>query len=299
MTNSISTSYRNYYAREREILTQAEIDGLLDRGLELEAQTTLTTTLSEGGSALFPHSSIRSCGDQTAAVVHASLAACHLTGKQQILLIGVLHSLTDTLQKALHKEIENADLSDEPCRGIFGPGLPFEEIYSEEFSLDNFIFLLDQAAKRADVDLPKVIIRYANLAQGHPETFPRIEEITKIARESIVIATADLCHHGVSYGVPRENALDISPKALDFARGEIAIGLKLLSKCTYLEYRDYALKSRSDSKEIGQLLMYILGPLESQFRDIRLVDVSDLFDGAPQPNWVAACLVELVAQNKA
>lgn len=294
MSNSISTSYRSVYDSERASLTQAEINDLLDRGKKLESETTLTQTLSKGGSALFPHTNIRSCGDQTAAVVYASLTACHQTGKNQILLIGVLHSLTETLKKALQKETANEDLSDEPCRGIFGPGLPFEEIYSEEFSLDTYMFLLHQAAKRAGVDLPKVIIRYANLAQGHPETFPRIEEITRIARESIVIATADLYHHGVSYKISPRSALDISPNALDFAREKIETGLKLLSKCTYLEYRDYALESRSDSKEIGQLLMHLLGPLESQFRDIRLVDVSDLFEGTPKPNWVAACLVELI-----
>ncbi len=210
------------------------------------------------------------------------------------MLIGVLHSLTDELRNGLYKEVDNADLSDEPCRGIFGPGLPFEEIYREEFSLGNFMFLLDQATKRAGIESPKVIVRYANLAQGHPETLPRLEEITKIARDSIVVATADLCHHGVSYRVPVEEALPISPAALDFAKERIEPGLKLLSKCTYLEYRDYALKSRSDSKEIGQLLMHVLGPLDGHLRDIRLVDVSQLFEGSPQPNWVAACLVELI-----
>jgi hypothetical protein len=297
MSKPVSTSYRSDYAKERELLTQAEIYDLLDRGLQLESQTTLTKTLSEGGSALFPHTRIGTCGDQTAAVAYACLAACQKTGKNQILLIGVLHSLTDTLQKALYKEIDNADLSDEPCRGIFGSGLPFEEIYSEEFSLGSFIFLLDQATKRAGIESPKVIIRYANLAGGHPETLPRIEEITKIARDSIVVATADLCHHGVSYRVPPEDALAISPKALDFAIETIDIGLKLLSKCTYLEYRDYALKNRSDSKEIGQLLMHLLGPLDGQFRDLRLVDVSHLFEGSPQPNWVAATLVELISLN--
>ncbi|HEY5235557.1 MAG TPA: hypothetical protein VIJ14_05220, partial [Rhabdochlamydiaceae bacterium] len=249
MTKTVLTSYKDYYAKEREILSQEEINDLLDRGLKLESQTALTKTLSEGGSALFPHTNIRSCGDQTAAVAHACLAACQKTGKNQILLIGVLHSLTDPLRKGLYKEIENGDLSDEPCRGTFGPGLPFEEIYSEEFSLGNFIFLLDQATKRAGIESPKVIIRYANLSQGHPETLPRIEEITKIARDSIVVATADLCHHGVSYRVPPEDALAISPKAIDFAKERIETGLKLLSKCSYLEYRDYALKSRSDSKE--------------------------------------------------
>ncbi len=294
MNKTVLTSSKDYFAKERELLTQEEINDLLDRGLKLESQTTLTKTLSEGGSALFPHTSIRSCGDQTAAVAHACLAACQKTGKNQILLIGVLHSLTDPLRKGLYKEVDNADLSDEPCRGIFGTGLPYEVIYSEEFSLGNFLFLLDHATKRAGIESPKVIIRYANLAQGHPETLPRIEEITKIAKDSIVVATADLCHHGVSYRVPAEEALAISPEALDFAREKIDIGLKLLSKCTHLEYRDYALKSRSDSKEIGQLLMHLLGPLDSQFRDLRLVDSSFMFEGSPQPNWVAACLVELI-----
>src|ERR1700733_6865951 len=154
MSKPAATSSSDYYAKKRELLTQDEINDLLDRGLQLESQTTLTKTLSEGGSALFPHTHIRSCGDQTAAVAHACLAACQKTGKNQILLIGVLHSITETLQKALYKEIDNADLSDEPCRGIFGSGLPFEEIYSEEFSLDTFVFLLDQATKRAGIESP-------------------------------------------------------------------------------------------------------------------------------------------------
>jgi hypothetical protein len=49
----------------------------------------------------------------------------------------------------------------------------------------------------------------------------------------------------------------------------------------------------SDSKEVGQLLMYLLGPLDAQFRDIRLVDTSHMFEGSPRPNWIAASLIEL------
>lgn len=64
------------YARERELLSSDEINDLLDRGLLLESQNTLTQTLAEGGSALFPHTHIRSCGDQTAAVAQGCLAAC-------------------------------------------------------------------------------------------------------------------------------------------------------------------------------------------------------------------------------
>ncbi len=51
---SKSVSYSDYYAKQRELLTQDEINTLLDRGRQLESQTTLTQTLSTGGSALFP-----------------------------------------------------------------------------------------------------------------------------------------------------------------------------------------------------------------------------------------------------
>jgi hypothetical protein len=137
------------YAEERTLLSPEEINDLLEQGIQLEAQTTLTQTLSEKGSAFFPHTHIRSCGDQVAAVAHACLAALQKTGKNQILVIGVLHSITDTLRKALYRDLNNEDLSNEPCRGIFGPGLPNEEIFREEFSLDNFVFLLDHAVKKA------------------------------------------------------------------------------------------------------------------------------------------------------
>lgn len=292
MSKPLPNAYVDY-AKERTLLAPEEINALLEQGIRLEAQTTLAQTLSEKGSAFFPHTHIRACGDQVAAVAHACLAACKKTGKNQILVIGVLHSLTDTLRKALSRDLNNEDLSNEPCRGIFGPGLPNEEIFREEFSLDNFVFLLDHAVKKAGIEPPKVIIRYANLSQGHPETLPGIEEIKKIAESSIVVATADLFHHGVCYNTLPEKALAISPEALEFAKERIDIGLKLLSKCTYLEYRDYAPKNFSDSKEVGQLLMYLLGPLDSQFRDIRLVDTSHMFEGSPRPNWIAASLVEL------
>lgn len=295
ISKTVSTAYVDY-AKERTLLSPDEINDLLEKGIQLEAQTTLTQTLSEKGSALFPHTHIRSCGDQVAAVAHACLAACQKTGKKQILVIGVLHSITDPIRKAYYRERANEDLSNEPCRGMFGPGLPNEEIFHEEFSLDNFVFLLDHAIKKADIEPPQVIIRYANLSQGHPETLPGIEEIKKIAENSIVIATSDLIHHGVCYGTLPENALPISQEALEFAKERIDIGLKLLSKCTYLEYRDYALNNFSDSKEVGQLLMYLLGPLEGQFRDLRLVDTSHMFEGSPRPNWVAASLIELKPQ---
>lgn len=51
------------------------------------------------------------------------------------------------------------------------------------------------------MQLPKVIIRYPNLVYGHPESLSGIEELKLLAKESIVVATSDLCHHGTAYGL--------------------------------------------------------------------------------------------------
>jgi hypothetical protein len=287
------------YAKERASLTQEQINSILDQGLRLTQNTGMVDSLSRGGSALFPHTYISQCGDQIAAVVQASLAACQRTGKNQILLIGVLHALTDTLLEARLRERNGNDISKDPCRGIFGPGLPNEHLLCEEFSLDNFIFLLEHAAKKSGVALPKLIIRYPNLVYGQPETLSGIEELQILAEKSIVVATSDLCHHGVAYGLDPVQAVPISQGGYDFAYRIISDNLRLLSGDDFLLYRQYCLDTLSDSLEVGQLLRYLLGPLEGCIHDLKLIDVSGLFAGDPQPSWVAATLVELKAKTDA
>lgn len=282
------------YALERESLSLDEIDDILDKGEGLLSQTDLITTLSNGGSALFPHTYISKCGDQIAAVAQACLAACEKAGKHQILLIGVLHSsLTDTLTEARKREMSGVDIIQDQCRGIFGPGLPNEEIFSKEFSLDNFIFLLEHAAKKNGKRIPHVVIRYPNLIYGQPENLPGIEELKKELSESIVVATSDLCHHGTAYGLEETKAFPISQEGYDFAYHIIRDNLRLLSGNNLLSYRNYCVNTLSDSLDVGQLLNYLLGPLDGYIRNLRLIDVSDLFEENPQPSWVAATLVEL------
>lgn len=281
------------YAIERESLTLDQIYSILDEGIELASHTDMITSLSEGGSALFPHTYMSKCGDQIAAVVHASLAACQKTGKNQILLIGVLHSLTDTLKEARLREMSGVNILADQCRGIFGPGLPNEGLFCKEFSLDNFIFLLEHAVKRKGLQPPKVIIRYPNLIYGQPELISGIEELKTLANESIVVATSDLCHHGAAYGLSSDKALPISQQGYDFAYQTIEDNLRLLAGNDLLRYRQYCINTLSDSLEVGQLLNYLLGSLEGTIRDLRLIDVSDLFEENPKPSWVAATLVEL------
>ncbi len=281
------------YAKERESFTINQIHFILDRGNELLSRTDIVNSLVKGGSALFPHTCITQCGDQIAAIVHASLLACQKSGKNQILLIGVLHSLTDALKTAREKEINGIDILNDPCRGIFGPDLPNKELLCKEFSLDNFIFLLEHAAKRIGIKTPKVIIRYPNLIYGQPELIPGIEELQLLAKESIVIATSNLCHHGLAYGLSLDKALPLTKKGYEFAYRQINKNLRLLSGNDLLAYRQYCLETLSDSVEVGQILNFLLGPLNGYIRDLRLVDVSDLFEETPQPSWVAVALVEL------
>lgn len=285
------------YAIERSQLTIDHIYNILDQGAELASQTTMSTSLATGGTALFPHTYIAKCGDQIAAVVHSTLEACQKTGKNQILLIGVVHRLTDTLAQARKREMNWEDLTNEPCRGIFGPGLANEEILCKEFCLDNFIFLLEHASKRKDIPVPKVIMRYPNLVRGQPELLNGIKELEILAKESIVVATSDLCHHGTAYGLTVDQSLPIGDCAYQFARKTIEKNLELLSGNDLLAYRQYCLDSVSDSMEVGQLLHHILGPLEGHIRDLKLIDVADLFENNPQPNWVAATLVELKSKT--
>ena len=93
------------YAKKRASLEKEEIDLMLDQGKELALQTGLIQILAEGGTALFPHSSIIRYGDQSAAVAYASIMACQKTGKNQILILGVLHSLSNQLLEARKREL--------------------------------------------------------------------------------------------------------------------------------------------------------------------------------------------------
>ncbi|MBN2478771.1 MAG: nucleotidyl transferase AbiEii/AbiGii toxin family protein [Parachlamydiales bacterium] len=46
-------------------------------------------------------------------------------------------------------------------------------------------------------------------------------------------------------------------------------------------------------REMTHPLMHLLGNLKGSILDLKLVNVSELFEGNPEPNWVAANLVEL------
>ncbi len=273
------------YAKERENLRDYEIDEILNEGKKWN----LAETLIRGGSALFPHTYIKACGYQIAAVVHA----CLNSGADQVLALGVLHPLTDRLLLSRLREINNQDLSQDSLRGILGPGTGRDRAWVSEFSLLHFLFLWTEEIKRRGIESPELIIRYPYLVNKEPENMPGIDELESIARDSVVVATSDLCHHGVAYGHAPSEALDISEEGEQFAKYQIQQGLDLLSGDDFRRYYDHCRKAKSDSCDVGTVLRYILGPLNGSILDLNLVDASDLYEGSPEPSWVAATLVEL------
>jgi hypothetical protein len=64
----------------------------------------------------------------------------------------------------------------------------------------------DAETKRRGGKVPKVIERYPYLAGGHPEQLSGIEDVIAIAKDSVVVSTADAFHHGIGYDGTPETA---------------------------------------------------------------------------------------------
>lgn len=279
----------NEYALERESLTEKEIHAILDAG----KRWNLAPTFARGGSAIFPHTYIRECGHQIASVVHGLLDS----NADQILVLGVLHPLNENLEIARKKERARLDISQESSYGVFGPGIIGDSSWEQEFSLDNFLFLCFEEVKRRGIRAPELIIRYPSLVNRDPKNLPGIEELKSIAKDSVVIATSDLCHHGRAYGMSAHEVIEISPMASYFAKLQIQKGFEILKKGDFEAYYNHCVNTLSDSIDVGSVLRYLLGPFEATILDLKLVDVSSLFEDEPKPSWVATSLINIATQT--
>lgn len=274
------------YQNERHALSSQEIDQILEEGRKWD----LSSCLQERGIVVFPHTYLHVCGSHTAACVHAALDS----GADQVLAIGVLHSLSEEMQAARAKERQKQDVSQIPLRGVHGPGRTKGDYWQDEYSLLNFIFLWEEEVKRREIrHPPKLIIRYPYLVNFHPETLPGVQELEEIARDSVVVATADFLHHGIAYGHPRETCMEISSQAERMTQQHIEMHLQILAEQDTESYYNHCLKIYSDAFDVGPILRHLRGPLRPTVHSLTLGDVSPLFEGHPHPSWVAASLVSL------
>ena len=259
---------------------------LLDAGRSWD----LSETLSSGGSVIFPHATIDVCGHQIAAAVHA----CLDSGADRVLVLGVLHALTQELEDARVAVAHGADVTQEASWGVQGPGLAGRQDWQNEFSLLNFFFLWEQETKRRGIKGPELIMRYPWLAGGRPHLLPGIEELQDIAQNAVIVGTMDPFHHGIAYGEPPETALAPQDGGLELASRKINEGLDMIRAGDYWGYNQHGPDAKSDGRDVGQVLRYLLGPLDGHILDIVADDMTKAYD-SPAPSWVVGALIELTS----
>ncbi len=224
----------------------------LQKLLEAGRQWDLSPALQSGGAVSFPHAKLADCGHQIAGAVHAALDC----GADQILVLGVLHPMTHELWEARACMQRGQNILRDPCRGIQGSGRDGGQEWRSEYSLASFLWMLETEAKGRGVPAPRVITRYPFLAAGHPETLPGMGELEQLARESAILVTGDLMHHGAIYGDDPTTSIHLGEGAEELARTQIDAGLTLLSNEEYDAYRAHAFDNhRHGSPEILRMIL--------------------------------------------
>jgi hypothetical protein len=260
---------------------------ILDQGKAWDKQ--LARALRNGGTVLFPHTFLSKCGHQIAAAVNAILDS----GADQALVLGVLHPMSESLMNARTKELNDEDISKELSRGIWGPDFDPHGCLAKEFSLELFKILFDFEVKRRGVKPPKLIERYPSLVNKDPASLPGMRDLQKIAKDSVLVATDDMCHHGVGYGVAEMDAIPMNEKGLAFAQKMIEEGYALLRKNDFRGYYNHWMNPLAigDPTDTAITLKHLLGDVSPKILDLNLVDVSPLFENDVSPSWVATALV--------
>ncbi len=271
--------------RKLAALSAEETGRLLEAGRAWD----LAPNLQAGGAVIFPHATIEVCGHQIAAAVHA----CLNSGVRRVLAFGVLHALDDELEAARVRVANGGDVTQEPAWGIQGPGRSGREDWRGEFSLLNFLYLWQAETQRRGTAGPELILRYPYLAGGRPEILPGIAELQEIVRDSAVVATMDPFHHGIGYGDSPEAALPPQQGGLDLARKRILEGFEILQRGDYWSFNQHCVATKSDGRDVGQVLRYLRGPQDAHILDILADDMTGPYN-KPAPTWVCGALIALL-----
>ena len=137
-------------------------------------------------------------------------------------------------------------------------------------------------------------MRYPFLAGGRPERLPGIEALRQECRGAAVIATMDPFHHGIGYGDPPEQALAPEDGGLERARSQIDKGFTILKDGDYLAFQQHCVATKSDGRDVGQVLRLLIGPRDATILDLLADDMAPVYE-QPAPTWVAGALIRMVA----
>jgi len=277
----------DFLALARQAHARLGVDGaraLLDAGRRWD----LADTLRAGGSVVFPHAGIETCGAQVAAAVHA----CLDSGADRVLALGVLHARTTELRAALDRVAAGGDPALERFRGIQGPGISGRDEWRGEWSLAHFELLWHEEIRRRGIGAPELVMRFPFLAGGRPGDLPGVRELEDLAADAAVVVTMDAFHHGIGYGTPPGEALAPEEGGLDLARRRIREGLAILRSGRLDDYANHCAANRSDGRDVGQVLHHLRGPLRAEVIDLVADDTADSY-GQPAPTWVACTLLAM------
>lgn len=254
--------------------------------LDHARQWSLAPLLRAGGVVVFPHAGVADCGHQIAAAVHAALDS----GADTVLVVSVLHAFTDEMEQARRRVAAGGPPSAERHWGIQGPGLSRGEEWRSDHALMSWRFFWELETKRRGISGPRVIERYPYLAGGKPEQLPGIDELYEIARNAVIVSTADPFHHGIGYGDAPEDSLPPDERGMARARELITEGMELLGKGDYWGYNQHCVSAKSDHRDAGQVIRLLRGPLKGTIYDLVYTDAGALYN-SPPPTWVAGALI--------
>lgn len=281
--DQLQSDILDLYQREHQALGEQGTLELLERGRQWD----LSSTLSAGGVIVFPHAGVADCGHQVAAAVHA----CLDSGADKVLMVSVLHAFTDEMQEARVRVAAGEDPAGFRHWGVQGPGLPGLQNWQHDHVLMTWRHLWAAETHRRGIEGPQVIERFPYLAAGRPWDLPGIEELVEIAKDAVIVSTADAFHHGLGYGDPPERSYDPHKGGLDLARKTIEEGIDILGKGDYWGYNQHCVEAKSDARDAGQVFRYLRGPMSGRILDLGYSVADELYK-APPPTWVAAALVE-------
>ena len=271
------------YMQEHQTLGEA---GTL-RLLEQARQWDLSSTLARGGVLVFPHAGVADCGQQIAAVVHA----CLDSGAERVLLVSVLHSFSEEMETARIRVAAGEDPAQFRHWGVQGPGLIGRQDWRFDHVLTSWRHFWRAETQRRGIKGPEVIERYPYLAGGKPDNLPGMEELAEIAKDAVIVTTADPFHHGIGYGDAPEDSLYPNQGGLELARSRIQEGIDLLAAGDYWGYNQHCVDAKSDARDAGQVFRFLRGPMKGEIVDLTYSDAAELYQ-QPAPTWVAAALIE-------
>ena len=253
--------WKAFYARER---SRIDLGSLLEEAPE--------RSFPERGALVFPHTRLAVSGPLVASV---ALAAART--RRPVLALGVLHGGRERDADPVGRARRGDPAAIRQLRGIHDES----GLASEEFSLDGFRALYEEACRREGI-ASSLIPRYPFLVGEHPEDLPGVPELP---RDAVLVGTADPLHHGVGYGTSEARDAS-SPETSADARTRIEEQLGALARGAFGDFARLCLRDLSDFRDVGPVLALLRPGSVWTLEDLDLTDYSDVLASA-KPTWVA------------